>query len=247
MKMGYGQFMILEDVRGAVLAVIKSRYTHTPSMVVYATKRRFSGQVASGHQLTRQTKQGKENVAVVVDGNGQNGGMNSNDYGGEALYPWALVSKGGRTMGDDCTVHLVNDEVKSSLKGTTNSRGRRAANSFSSSFGMFHSKPSFRGRHGFDRELHTHTVVSRTASSTLASGSASTRMDIIGKSKKNNSNGNNNMTTSLEEVPCCVIVRDPSNLDAVDITIAPGIDPLLMICYLASHSKMDVEPIMIGY
>jgi hypothetical protein len=37
------------------------------------------------------------------------------------------------------------------------------------------------------------------------------------------------------------------NVEAVDITIAPGIDPLLMICYLAAHSKMDVEPIMGGF
>mmetsp|Transcript_25627 Transcript_25627/g.55128 ORF Transcript_25627/g.55128 Transcript_25627/m.55128 type:complete len:807 (-) Transcript_25627:82-2502(-) len=250
MKMGYGQFMILEDSRGVVLAVIKSRYTHTPSMVVYATKRRFGGQIASGHQLTRQTKGHKKNVAVVVDGNGQHGGMMGNDYGGEALYPWALISKGGRTMGDDCTIHLVNGEVKglSSLKGTTTTSTRRRANS-SSSFGMFHSKPSFRGRHGFDQELHTHTVVSRTLSSTsLASSTSIANKDFKSGGKSNNhSNNGNTVSTSLEEVPCCVIVRDPSNLDAVDITIAPGIDPLLMICYLASHSKMDVEPIMIGY
>mmetsp|Transcript_462 Transcript_462/g.1024 ORF Transcript_462/g.1024 Transcript_462/m.1024 type:complete len:749 (+) Transcript_462:196-2442(+) len=213
MKMGW-QFMILEDSRGVVLAVIKSRYTHMPSTVVYSTKARFGGQVASGHRLTRQMKGGsgynnrKKSVAVVVDGN--NDGILME---GEALYPWALISKRGRTMGDDCTVHLVNDDV-----------GRRGN---SSSSGIFHSKASFRGQHGFDRELNTHTVVSRTTASSTSSSSS----------------------TSLEEVkvPCCVIVRDPSNLDAVDITIAPGIDPLLMICYLASHSKMDVEPIMSGY
>ena len=42
-------------------------------------------------------------------------------------------------------------------------------------------------------------------------------------------------------------MQDPTNVDAVDVTIAPGIDPLLMVCYLASHSKMDVEPIMGGF
>ena len=106
-------------------------------------------------------------------------------------------------MGDDCSVFMVNDNARAG--------GRKSTSS-----GIFNSEPSFRGRHEFDRELHTHTVVNRT-------------------------------TTSLEEVPCCVIVRDSSNLDAVDITIAPVIDPLLMICYLASHTKMDVEPLLSGF
>ncbi|KAL7534771.1 hypothetical protein ACHAXR_006064 [Thalassiosira sp. AJA248-18] len=249
MKMGW-QFMILEDSRGCVLAVIKSRYTHTPSTVVYAPKARFGGQVASGHRLTRQMKGGcggggggsgnnnngrKKSVSVIVDGN--NDGMMME---GEALYPWALISKGGRTMGDDCTVHLVNDEVG----GTS---GTRRGKKPSSSNGLFNSKPSFRGRHGFDRELRTHTVVSRTAAATnnMATTVASPSFD----KKSNNGTISMSSSTSLEgdDVPCCVIVRDPTNLDAVDITIAPGIDPLLMICYLASHSKMDVEPIMSGY
>ena len=100
---------------------------------------------------------------------------------------------------------------------------RLASDGAGTSPGAFRRGPGFRGRHGFDaRGLHTHTVVSRTTTA----GGADAPMD---------------------ESPCCVIVRDPSDLDAADVTIAPGIDPLLMICYLASHSKMDVEPIMNGY
>jgi len=171
-KMGHGEFMILQDSRGAVLAVIKSRYTHTPSMVMYSPKKRFTNQLASGHRLTRRGE-----TIVIVDGND-----------GEALYPWALISKGGRTMGDDCSVFMVNDNARAG--------GRKSTSS-----GIFNAEPSFRGRHEFDRELHTHTVVNRT-------------------------------TTSLEEVPCCVIVRDSSNLDAVDITIAPGKSALVLFYHV---------------
>jgi len=171
-KMGHGEFMILQDSRGAVLAVIKSRYTHTPSMVMYSPKKRFTNQLASGHRLTRRGE-----TIVIVDGNE-----------GEALYPWALISKGGRTMGDDCSIHVVNDNTREGGKKSTSS-------------GIFNSEPSFRGRHEFDRDLHTHTVVNRT-------------------------------TTFLEEVPCCVIVRDSSNLDAVDITIAPGKSALVLFYHV---------------
>lgn len=235
MKMGC-EFMILEDSRGCVLAVIKSLRTHTPSTVVYAPKARFAGQIASGHRLTRQTKGcggggKKRSIAVVVDGN--NDGMMTE---GEALYPWALISKDGRTMRDDCTVHLVNDDAKGSSK--------RGAGTSSSSKGIFNTKPTFCGRHGFDeRQLHTHTVVSRTT--TTGPSARDRKQGNIGMS---GSNTHSSGSASLEDAkPCCVIVRDPTNLDAADITIAPGIDPLLMICYLASHSKMDVEPLMSGY
>jgi hypothetical protein len=86
---------------------------------------------------------------------------------------------------------------------------------------MFVTMPNFRGCHGFEGEWNTHTMVSRSSSTKNGGG--------------------------VKETPCCVIVRDPMNVEAVDITIAPGIDPLLMICYLAAHSKMDVEPIMGGF
>ena len=49
---------------------------------------------------------------------------------------------------------------------------------------------------------------------------------------------------SSSSTPCSIMFRSPIQRDLYDITIAPGIDPLLMICYFAIHSKMDVEPIL---
>jgi hypothetical protein len=31
------------------------------------------------------------------------------------------------------------------------------------------------------------------------------------------------------------------------MSIAPGIDRLLVICYLASHANMDAKPLMTGF
>lgn len=86
--------------------------------------------------------------------------------------------------------------------------------------GIFDPKPSYRSRHGFDDNGgHSHTMVYRVESS--------------------ESNEDNE---SCEEVPCCILLRDEVKRDVFDVTIAPGIDPLLIICYMAVHSKMDVEP-----
>ena len=190
MRMGT-QFMSLEDGRGCTLAVIKSRYTHVPSSVIYAPKPRFAGQAPSGHRLSNLT--------------------GSSEYCSQSseLYPWALVRKEGRTMNDSCTIHLVDETI---LRTNTNGLSRRNS-------GLFGTMPNFRGNHSFEGEWNTHTLVRRS---------------VVYEGK------------TVDE-PCCVIVRDPTNVDAVDITIAPGIDPLLMVCYLASHSKMDVEPIMGGF
>jgi hypothetical protein len=120
-------------------------------------------------------------------------------------------------MGDSCTVHLVDESMVRSCP----SAAAVAASAKGRNTGIFVTVPTFRGRHGFDGEWNTHTIVTRSVYGNKGGG--------------------------VKEVPCCVIVRDPMNVDAVDVTIAPGIDPLLMICYLASHSKMDVEPIMGGF
>lgn len=223
MKMG-PQFMTLEDSANNVLAVIKSRYTHTPSHVVYSPKPRFDLQPPSGHRLTSLSDGEK-----CVDGN------NVSSCDSSELYPWALIQKSGRTMEDEVTVHLVDRESPFSLSGRIGSglSTNFGRNRSGSTLGIFSSKPVFRGRHEFDRELHTHTVISRVASPEYVDNDGIERTAQI--------------KTVEEEIPCCVIVRDPSNLNAMDITIAPGIDPLLMICYLASHSKMDVEPIMGRY
>lgn len=191
MRMGT-QFMTLEDGRGCTLAVIKSRYTHKPSSVVYAPKPRFADQAPSGHRLSNLTS-----------------GNAAEFHSSSELYPWALICKEGRTMNDACTVHLVDENVVRVKKANA----RRNS-------GMFVTTPHFRGCHSFEGEWNTHTLVTRSVS------------------------GKN---VGSKDVPCCVIGRDPMDVDAVDVTIAPGIDPLMMICYLAAHSKMDVEPIMGGF
>eukprot|EP00956_Cyclotella_meneghiniana_P030789 scaffold78603_cov80-Cyclotella_meneghiniana.AAC.1 len=181
----------------ATFYVIKSRYTHVPSSVVYAPKPRFVGQAPSGHRLS--------NLAFHGNASEHCGSTKTSE-----LYPWALIRKEGRTMNDCCFVHLVDETIP---RANPSDKARR------NSSGLFGTIPSFRACHGFEGEWNTHTLVSRI---------------VLGKKGR------------MEE-PCSVILRDPTNVDAVDVTISPGIDPLLMICYLASHSKMDVEPIMGGF
>jgi hypothetical protein len=41
---------------------------------------------------------------------------------------------------------------------------------------------------------------------------------------------------------CCLFSRQINNRNTFDVTIAPGIDPLFMICSLAVQCKMDLEP-----
>lgn len=90
--------------------------------------------------------------------------------------------------------------------------------------GSFQSSPAFVGRHGFDGGAHTHTIVSRIIDSGCGDG---------GEGKRTRSR--------RTSTPCCAIVRDPVNIDAVEMVISPGIDPLLMICYITIHTKMDIE------
>ena len=83
--------------------------------MVYSPKARFGGQVASCHRLVRRAKNnrngncgkdGKKSAAttvvVVVDGNDNDTMTGEEDE--TPLYPWALISKGGRTMEDDCAI-----------------------------------------------------------------------------------------------------------------------------------------------
>jgi hypothetical protein len=80
--------------------------------------------------------------------------------------------------------------------------------------GLFEKKPMFRSRHGLDKMgNHQNTVVCRVAKNTDSSGME-------------------------KEYPCCKSVRDTVQKDLFHVTIAPGIDPLLIICYMAAHSKM---------
>lgn len=96
--------------------------------------------------------------------------------------------------------------------------------------GSFQCSPAFVGRHGFDDGGQTHTIVSR--------------MDDCENSCDNPKGRRSNKDRRSTGTPCCVIMRDRSNIDAVDMVISPGIDPCLMICYLAMHTKMDLEPVL---
>lgn len=42
--------------------------------------------------------------------------------------------------------------------------------------------------------------------------------------------------------PCCLVLPSPVKEGVFDITIAPGIDPVLIICYVTLHARMDSEP-----
>ena len=86
--------------------------------------------------------------------------------------------------------------------------------------GSFKSDAIFHCAHQFTGGVQTHTVISRL--------------------DKNSSTG-----VSSVGSPCGLSIREPFNqidLEVCDVTISPGIDPLLVLCYLTIHSKMDIEP-----
>ena len=229
------QFMILEDRIGNVPCVIKSLRTHIPSMILYSPKARYVGQKPSGHRLVSRHKvdecmsSNAATTTTIIDDNGEHDDIDDNSV---ALYPWALIGKNGRTREDECMIHLVKINDSAMIYNTAGRSSPLTSN------GIFHSDPSFRGRHGFDeRGLHTHTVVHRITSPMKST-------EKIPNTPSSNSENNVILDCG---VPCCLMIRDPSNVDSVDLTIAPGIDPLLMICYLACHTKMDVECIMTGF
>ena len=74
--------------------------------------------------------------------------------------------------------------------------------------GLFDKRPMFRSRHGFD-------------------GWDNHQHTVV-----------NRINNEDKEVPCCIMMRNQIQRDVFDITIAPGIDPLMIICYMAVHSKM---------
>jgi len=148
------------------------------------------------------------------------------------LYPWALVKKHGRRLEHDVSIHMVADPTSIAgcdstftANGTTTSHRNNEENDLLG--GLFETIPTFWSRHGFDNrhnqvhiDTHTHSVIFHV---------------------ETNDDG------SLEEVPCCMSVRDmESSTSTFQVTIAPGIDPLIVICYMAAHSKMDVEPNLVG-
>jgi hypothetical protein len=143
------------------------------------------------------------------------------------LYPWALVKKHGRRLEHDVSIHMVADPTStSSFDAETCSNS--TSNQKELLGGLFETIPTFWSRHGFDNrhnqvhsDTHTHSV-------------------IFHVEKK--------LDGSSEEVPCCMSVRDmESSTSTFQVTIAPGVDPLIVICYMAAHSKMDVEPNLVGF
>ena len=86
--------------------------------------------------------------------------------------------------------------------------------------GSFKSDPLFQSAHQFTGGVHTHTIVSRV-------------------------DANSGENLKLSNNACCLSIRESINQidqEAYDVTISPGIDPLLMVCYITIHSKMDIEP-----
>mmetsp|Transcript_15346 Transcript_15346/g.21901 ORF Transcript_15346/g.21901 Transcript_15346/m.21901 type:complete len:662 (+) Transcript_15346:386-2371(+) len=130
------------------------------------------------------------------------------------LYPWAYVKKEGRRMDHDVTLHLVSSKEEKNLFTQNNISSNKNMR------GTFSKEPYIRAQHCFDSQhSHSHTKVYRETA-------------------------NNEEGTSEEDrlLPCCILVRDSTDQDSFGVTIAPGIDPLLIIMYLAVHFKMDVEP-----
>lgn len=82
----------------------------------------------------------------------------------------------------------------------------------------FSHTPAYRSQHGFDGHGDlSHTLVSRIQHS------GGEEADETG-------------------APCCLILPSPVRDGVFDITIAPGIDPVLIICYFSLHVRMDSEP-----
>jgi hypothetical protein len=128
---------------------------------------------------------------------------------GVELYPWAIVKKHGRRMDHDVSIHMVAKKKLVSTRNTNKDMHVDMNNAGGDLVGgLFDKKPAFRSRHGFD-ELDNH------------------QHTVVYR-----------VNAEDEEVPCCIMVRDPIKRDLFDITIAPGIDPLMIICYMAVHSKM---------
>jgi len=224
------QYMTLQDKEGLVYAVTRSRHTFIPSCVIYSPKPRFVGQTPSSHRPS------------TVNGIQMNNyHKHGEDGDGVELYPWALAKKEGRRIDHDVSVHLVlePENVKS---------GEEMVG------GLFQKRPTFISRHGFDKSNgHSHTVVYRIA---YEEGGEEMGVEDVDFSLHQNdaassgdgsgSGGRGGCSSTSEkkqiEIPCCVLLRDPIDRDVFDVTIAPGIDPLMIICYMAVHFKMDMEP-----
>ena len=99
-------------------------------------------------------------------------------------------------------------------------------------------------KHGrrMDHDVSIHIVAESGTSSELVGGLFEKTPSL--KSRHGFDDRDNHQHTIVyringkDEIPCCMMVRDPIKRDVFDVTIAPGIDPLMIICYMAVHSKM---------
>lgn len=132
------------------------------------------------------------------------------------IYPWALLTKTGPTEDHVVNLHLV-DEVlsKKSLNSKDNDCVKDGINHIDNIDGSyFCTEPAYQSQNIFHNGIHSQTIISKLTEA-----------------------GNN----PADFVPCCFILRDPLIFDIFDVTIAPGIDPLLIICCISVHARMDME------
>ncbi len=246
-KMGE-QYMTLQDKDGRVYGVTRSRHTFIPSSVIYSSKARFVGQIPSSHRANIDMN-GHDDPYRYHHRDECNDG---DDDGGVELYPWILAKKSGRRMDHDVGLHFV-----------VQPKDRK--NGVEMVGGLFHKIPSYVSRHGFDSNGgHSHTVVYRieerlealdkndnnddgdekkmkkkdVASDADVAGGIPTGKVEESRGVNKSRNVTRSKRTVREEIPCCLMLRDPIYRDVFDVTIAPGIDPLMIVCTMAVHFKM---------
>lgn len=201
---------------GRIIAAIRSRKSSCPSHIIYGTKPNFLGQIASSFQAEQR-----------LDGGSA----------GCKLYPWALVRKEGQELNDSISIHMLQKTLprfhETKIMGQERC-GDVAEAKINGGGSFFEECPTFKSKRIFNNTtkdaLQTHTIVTRTVK---CDGNR------IGRECCET-----NDQRLRENITCCVVVHDPQNYDVLYVTIAPGIDPIMMICYLAAHSKMDLEPKM---
>ena len=142
------------------------------------------------------------------------------------LYPWAFLKKDGPNLKDSVSLYLVDEEA--SKKKVRSNNGLQSTERRNSTCGsIFSSQPFYRSKNTFQDGVHAQTIVSRINPCTPSNLSDSLQK----KSTKRQTN----------PIPCAFVNRNPLIFDVFDAIIAPGIDPLLMICCLTAHTRMDLE------
>jgi len=148
------------------------------------------------------------------------------------LYPWALLRKEGPAIEDAVNLYLV-DVHASQKTGKANESFATTYSEQNESIcgSIFCKEPSYQSITKLQEGIHSQTIVSRLK--------AYKSPDQYAKHHKNS------RKESEKALPCAFVLRDPLIFDVFDVTIAPGIDPLLIICCLTVHTRMDLE-IMLG-